>query len=131
MPGNSNPDQRASSLKLFLPVNCISHSLTLSICILERSVRSSYSLRKASSDIENVARAREASRPANKPYGPPKRINNHITFAISTYILDIILKVNSIRPPDKSAYWKIIFFISHPKHMLWVLKRTVSMRQFF
>ena len=35
------------------------------------------------------------------------------------------------RPPDKSAYWTIIFFISHPKHMLWVLKRTVSMRRFF
>ena len=29
------------------------------------------------------------------------------------------------RPPDKSAYWKIIFFISHPKHMLWVLNETV------
>ena len=27
------------------------------------------------------------------------------------------------RPPDKSAYWKIIFFISHPKHMLCVLKK--------
>ena len=26
------------------------------------------------------------------------------------------------RPPDKSAYWKTIFFISHPKHMLWLLK---------
>ena len=25
------------------------------------------------------------------------------------------------RPPDKSVYWKTIFFISHPKHMLWVL----------
>ena len=35
------------------------------------------------------------------------------------------------KPPDKSAYWKIVFFISHPKHMLWVLKRTVSMRRFF
>ena len=34
------------------------------------------------------------------------------------------------RPPDKSVYWKIIFFISHPKHMLWVLTRTVSMRRF-
>ena len=31
------------------------------------------------------------------------------------------------RPPDKSVYWKIIYFISHPKHMLWVLKRIVSM----
>ena len=36
-----------------------------------------------------------------------------------------------IRAPDKSAYWKTIFFISYPKHMLWVLKRTVSMRRFF
>ena len=35
------------------------------------------------------------------------------------------------RPPDKSAYWKSIFLISHPKHMLSVLKRTVSMRRFF
>ena len=26
-----------------------------------------------------------------------------------------------IRPPDKSVYWKIVFFITHPKHMLWVL----------
>ena len=30
-----------------------------------------------------------------------------------------------------TVYWKTIFFVSHPKHMLWVLKRTVSMRQFF
>ena len=35
------------------------------------------------------------------------------------------------RPPDKSAYWKTIFYIFCPKHMLWVLKRTVSMRRFF
>ena len=33
------------------------------------------------------------------------------------------------RPPDKSVYWNIIFFISHPKHMVWVLERTVSMRR--
>ena len=26
------------------------------------------------------------------------------------------------KPPDKSVYWTTIFFISHPKHMLWVLK---------
>ena len=30
------------------------------------------------------------------------------------------------QPPDKSAYLKIIFLISQQKHMLWVLKRTVS-----
>ena len=43
----------------------------------------------------------------------------------------IILEWTIIRPPDKSAYQKIIFLISQPKHMLWVLKRTVSMRRFF
>ena len=31
----------------------------------------------------------------------------------------------------KSAYQKNNFLISQPKHMLWVLKRTVSMRRFF
>ena len=35
------------------------------------------------------------------------------------------------KPPDKSVYWKTIFFISHPKHMLRVVKRIVSMRRFF
>ena len=35
------------------------------------------------------------------------------------------------RTPDKSAYQKINFLISQPKHMLWVLKLTVSMRRFF
>ena len=28
-------------------------------------------------------------------------------------------------------YLKIIFLISQPKHMQWVLKRTVSLRRFF
>ena len=31
----------------------------------------------------------------------------------------------------KSAYQKCYFLISQPKYMLWVLKRTVSMRRFF
>ena len=35
------------------------------------------------------------------------------------------------RPPDKSVCLKIVFLISQPKHMLRVLKRTVSMRRFF
>ena len=35
------------------------------------------------------------------------------------------------RPLFKSAYQKVNFLISQPKHMLWVLKRTVSMRRFF
>ena len=33
--------------------------------------------------------------------------------------------------PDKSVYCKTIFYISHPKHMLWILKTTVSLRRFF
>ena len=40
--------------------------------------------------------------------------------------ITIIIIIN--RPPDKNVYWKTIFLISHPKRMLWVLKRTVSMR---
>ena len=34
-------------------------------------------------------------------------------------------------PLVKSVYQKIIFLISQQKHMLWVLKRTLSMRRFF
>ena len=37
-----------------------------------------------------------------------------------------------IRPLVKSAYQNFFFFISQPKHMLWVLKRiNESMRRFF
>ena len=39
--------------------------------------------------------------------------------------------IKSYRPLDKSVYRKNNFLISQPKHMLWVLKRTVSMRRFF
>ena len=30
---------------------------------------------------------------------------------------------------DKNVYLKIIFLISQPKHVFWILKRTVSLRQ--
>ena len=33
-------------------------------------------------------------------------------------------------PLVKSAYQKYNFIVSQPKHMLWVLKRTVSMKRF-
>ena len=42
-----------------------------------------------------------------------------------------IIKNISKRPLVKSVYQKMIFLISQPKQMLWVLKRTVSMRRFF
>ena len=32
---------------------------------------------------------------------------------------------------DKRVRSKTIFLISQPKHMLWVLKRTVSLSQYF
>ena len=39
--------------------------------------------------------------------------------------------VGKYRPLVKSVYQKNNFLISQPKHILWVLKRTVSMRRFF
>ena len=42
------------------------------------------------------------------------------------------LRIVSIpRPLVKNAYQNINFLISQPKHTLWVLQRTVSMRRFF
>ena len=35
------------------------------------------------------------------------------------------------RPSVKSVYQKPNFLISQPKHMLWTLKRSISMRRFF
>ena len=43
-------------------------------------------------------------------------------------ILKIFLTITvflCLRVPDKSAYWKTIFLISHSKHLLWALKRAV------
>ena len=48
----------------------------------------------------------------------------HVVYDLNRYLTD----VTCARPPDKSVYWKII---SYPKHMLWVLIRTVSMKWFF
>ena len=42
------------------------------------------------------------------------------------------MKLKQYRSPlVKSVYQKNIFLISQPKHMLWVLKSTISMRRFF
>ena len=41
---------------------------------------------------------------------------------------------NSIRALDKpecAFFFLFVFLISQPKHILWVLKRTVSLRRFF
>ena len=75
---------------------------------------------------------------------PVKSVNLKIVFLISqpkSVYLEIIflisqpksvyLKIIFLISQPKSVYLKIIFLISQPKHMLWVLKRTVSMRRFF
>ena len=50
-----------------------------------------------------------------------------LTCVVVGLIVSFITGKYISRPPDKSVHWKIIFFISHPKHILWVLKRTISM----
>ena len=49
--------------------------------------------------------------------------------------LDPLYKVFNLpsltRPPDKRAKLKMSSLISQPKHMLWVLKRTILLRRFF
>ena len=40
--------------------------------------------------------------------------------------MTILMTVIEIRPPDKSAYWKIIFFISHPKHFVGTQKNRLN-----
>lgn len=56
--------------KTYIPLNCMAHSLTESISMVFKSLRSSY---PSLSDAVtwNVARPREASRPPNAEYGPP------------------------------------------------------------
>ena len=43
----------------------------------------------------------------------------------------VISQVLIVRALVKCAKQKFNFLISQPKYMLWVLKRTVSMRRFF
>ena len=41
----------------------------------------------------------------------------------SEFVLHI---TNPTRPPDKSVYWKTIFFISHPKHMFKLMGKEIN-----
>ena len=50
---------------------------------------------------------------------------------IHWYKKGYVRNIFNIRPLVKSAYQIFNFLISQSKHMLWVLKRTVSMRRFF
>ena len=43
----------------------------------------------------------------------------------------VIYYISLLSPPDKNVSLGFIFVISQPKYMLWVLKRTVSLRRFF
>ena len=46
-------------------------------------------------------------------------------FKVPKLCINNILKVCR-RPPDKSAYVKIIFLISEAKHKLWVFKKRID-----
>ena len=37
----------------------------------------------------------------------------------------LVYKGLILRPPDKNAYWKTIFFISHPKHAVGTQKNPL------
>ena len=57
-------------------------------------------------------------------------LHHYLLLKKSLYISFIKYTVIT-RPLVKSAYQKYNFLVSKPKHMLWVLKRTLSMRPFF
>ena len=57
----------------------------------------------------------------------PQAANRYAYFEFETVLQFYNLETRS---PDKSVYWKIVL-TSQPKHMLWVLKRIVSIRRFF
>ena len=54
-----------------------------------------------------------------------------MTFSESQLLSTILNDNLIIWPPDKIVLIKYIFLISETKHILWVLKRTVSMRHSF
>ena len=47
------------------------------------------------------------------------------------YVPNFVGNQTLTRPLVKSAYQKFDVLISKPEHILWVLKRNVSMRRFF
>ena len=56
---------------------------------------------------------------------------DHCSSNVSTLSSDNFQNKAIVRPLDKSVKLKIPFLISQLKQMLWVLKRTVSMRPLF
>ena len=55
----------------------------------------------------------------------------HIDHKIKEMVLCAFRSEPAWGPLKRVSNWKLLFLIFHPKHMLWVLKRTVSMRRFF
>ena len=51
---------------------------------------------------------------------------NGLIVSYEVYRRQLIQETIGRQASDKNVYWKTVFFISHPKHMLWVLKITVS-----
>ena len=53
-----------------------------------------------------------------------------LSLLITTKNMLLFQRVILFSPLDKSVLLKSNFLVSQPKHVLWVLKRTVSMRRF-
>ena len=65
-----------------------------------------------------------------KPATPRSRVEHSTTEplrGLPSRTVEQAMYPYNFRPLAKSMYQKIIFLISHPKHILWVLKRAVSM----
>ena len=60
-----------------------------------------------------------------------ENVDRRLTDEVIAIILAQMDWSKAFRTLVKSVYQKTNFLISQHKHMLWVLKRTVSMRRFF
>ena len=75
--------------------------------------------------VGNGAKIRPLEKGRKNPVKPPKfNSANNKCFTV-------VILLGRYRTLVKSAYRKTDFLISQPKHMLWVLKRTVSIRRVF
>ena len=55
----------------------------------------------------------------------------YCVYLLSCELISIVKGSDTDSPLVKSVYQKNNFLISQPNYMLWVIKRTVSMRRFW
>ena len=81
-------------------------------------------------DTRQILRICYALRTKVSPAYPYNEHKTAVKKKFYDYAYGIFLVFGSLKKPY-AGLPEIIFLISQPKHMLWVLKRTVSMRRFF